>query len=272
MFFPGLRAAPMREPIYTAANCRIAFQLRWSLTLFIAELLPEKDHWWQALAQAVERDGVRLLELQQGSSEVVQFFVSSRPEVPPSQIVRSIKGRLQYLVKRAIPQLWRRHYAISSVGDANNETLERYVDRQVQHHPMADTRVTERLMDVQFHDPSVDLAALRASAHGRFIHSLHVVLENLEHLHDTRQEWLAASRAMVIAACRKKGWLLARLGLVSNHLHALVGCDVSEAPSDIALCLMNNLAFAHGMKPVFELSYYVGTFGPYDHGAIRRRL
>jgi REP element-mobilizing transposase RayT len=272
LVYPAWRAASMREPIYTAANCRIAYQLHWSLTLFSAELLPEKDQWWQALAQAVESDGVRLLEFQPDNSEVVQFLVSSRPEVSPSQIVRSIKGRLQYLVKRAIPQLWRRHYAIGSVGDANNEALDRYVGRQVEHHPMVDRRVTERLMDFQFHDPLVDLAALRASAHGRFIHSLHVVLENLEHLHDTRQEWLAASRAMVIAACRKKGWLLARLGLVSNHLHALVGCDVSEAPSDVALSLMNNLAFAQGMKPVFEHSFYVGTFGPYDHGAIRRRL
>ena len=35
---------------------------------------------------------------------------------------------------------------------------------------------------------------------------------------------------------------------------------------------MNNLAFAHAMKAVYEYSFYVGTFGPYDHGAIRRRL
>jgi hypothetical protein len=33
---------------------------------------------------------------------------------------------------------------------------------------------------------------------------------------------------------------------------------------------MNNLAFAHGMQPVFCQSYYVGTFGEYDIRTIRR--
>lgn len=77
---------------------------------------------------------------------------------------------------------------------------------------------------------------------------------------------------MLIAACRRKGWLLSRLALVGNHLHVLMGCDVTDAPRDAALSLMNNLAFAHGMKPVYEYSFYVGTFGAYDHHAIRHRL
>jgi hypothetical protein len=137
---------------------------------------------------------------------------------------------------------------------------------------MADPRVGDRLSKIQFHDPGVDLAALRASAHGPFAHSLHLVLKNADELCDTREEWLSASRAMLIAACRKKGWLLSRLALVGNHLHALMGCDVVDAPRDVALSIMNNLAFAHDMKPVYRHSFYVGTFGPYDHGAIRRRL
>lgn len=262
----------MPEPLYTAANCRVAYQLHWSLTLFAAQAWPEKDCWWEPLRQAVEPDGVRLLEFQPGVNAAGQFFVSTRPEVSPSEIVRSVKGRLQYLVRDAIPQIWRRHYSITSVGDANSDVLQGYVGRQVQHHPMADPRVVDRLSQFQFHDPSVDLAALRASAHGRFTHGLHLVLENKDRLCDTREEWLAANRAMLIAACRKKGWLLARLGLVGNHLHSLVGCDVSDSPRDVALSLMNNLAFAHGMKPVVEYSFYAGTFGPYDHDAIRRRL
>jgi REP element-mobilizing transposase RayT len=262
----------MPEPLYPSANCRIAYQLHWSLTLFAAHAWPPKDSWWQPLQQAAEPDGVRVLEFQPSGAASGQFFVSSKPETSPAEIVRSVKGRLQYLVRGAIPQFWRRHYAITSVGDANNDVLQRYVGRQVQHHPMADPRVVDRLTSCQFQDQDVDLAALRASAHGRFTNSLHLVLENTEHLHDTREQWLAASRAMVIAACQKKGWLLSRLGLVSNHLHALVGCDVSEAPREIALSLMNNLTLAHGMKRVVGYSFYVGTCGPYDHDAIRRRL
>ncbi|HEY2410996.1 MAG TPA: transposase [Pirellulaceae bacterium] len=262
----------MLEPLYTAANCRTAYQLHWSLTLFAAQSWPEQDLWWQSLARTVEPDGIRLLKCQLMGAATGQFFLSSKPEVSPADIVRSVKGRLQHLLKVDIPQLWRRHYSISSVGDANNEVLQNYVGRQVEHHRMADPRVVERLKKFLFHDASVDLTALRASAHGRFTHSLHLVLENKDHLSDMREQWLAATRAMLLATCRKKGWLLSRLGLVSNHLHALMGCDVSEAPREIALSLMNNLAFAHEMKPVFEFSFYIGTFGPYDHGAIRRKL
>ena len=43
-------------------------------------------------------------------------------------------------------------------------------------------------------------------------------------------------------------------------------------PRDAALSLLNNLAFAHQMKPVYEHSFYIGTFGAYDHHAIRHRL
>jgi REP element-mobilizing transposase RayT len=261
----------MPEPLYTAANCRVAYQLHWSLTVFPAQPWPEKDSWWQPLQQAVEPDGVRLLDFH-ASETAGQFFISSKPEASPAQIVRSVKGRLQFLFRGAVSQFWRRHYSITSVGNAKNDVLQEYVGRQVERHPMADPRVVELLAQAQFHDPGVDLGALRASAHGRFTHSLHLVIENTDHLCDTRREWLYESRSMLIAACRKKGWHLSRLGLVGNHLHVLVGCDVADTPRDVALSLMNNLAYAHDMKPVYEFSFYVGTFGPYDHDAIRRRL
>jgi REP element-mobilizing transposase RayT len=260
----------MPEPLYTAANCRVAYQLRWSLTLFATQDWPAQDSWWEPLRFAVEPDGVRLLEFRRCDDRNGQFLASTRPEVAPLQIIRSIKGRLQHLLRGTIPQLWRRHYSIISIGDANNDTLQGYVGGQVEHHPMADARTTSRLLGSQFHDPLVDLAAQRTSAHGRFTHSLRIVLENTDHASDTREEHLAATRTMVIGACRKKSWLLSRLGLVANHLHMLLGCDVAEAPRDVALSLTNNLSFAHGMKRVYQHSFYAGTFGPYDQDAIRR--
>jgi REP element-mobilizing transposase RayT len=262
----------MPQPLYTPGDCHVAYQLHWSLTLFASEPWPPADSWRQSLGDAVEADGVRILEFKRHSQDAGQFLVSTKPEAAPAQIVRSIKGRLQYLLRDKIPKFWRRHYCITSVGDASNGVLQGYVGGQVEHHPMADSRTVERLREMQFHDPSFDLATERASSHGRFINSLHIVLENADHLADTRKEWLTTSRDMVVAACQKKGWLLSRLGLVANHLHVLLGCDVTDAPRDVALSLMNNLAYAHGMKRVYESSFYVGTFGPYDHGAIRARL
>ena len=272
LHLPQLIATAMPDPLYTAANCRIAYQLHWSLTLFAAQPWPEKNVWWQPLQDVVEKDGVRLLDFHLDDQTTGQFFISSKPEISPAQIIRSVKGRLQYSIRDAVPQFWRRHYSITSVGDANNDVLQGYVGRQVEHHPMADPRTTDRLLKVQFHDPKINLAALGASAHGRFTHSLHLVLENTGHLADTREETLTASRAMAIGVCRKKGWLLSRLGIVANHLHILLGCDVTDVPRDVVLSLMNNLAFVQGMKQIYEHSFYVGTFGAYDHGAIRRKL
>ena len=260
------------QPIYTAENCRAAYQLNWSLSLFANLPLPSKDDWLSALTEATEADRVRLLECRQTSDRVVQFFVSTTPQVSPSAAIRSLKGRLQYLLREKIPQAFRRNYRLESVGEANNPVLEKYVANQVKRHSMSDDRVNQRMDQLQFHDEAVDLGALRYSAHGQFIYNLQLVLENADHLHDTRPDALAASREMLIRACAKKAWLLSRMGLVTNHVHLLVGCDVVDAPRDVALSLMNNLAYAHGMKAVCEFGFYVGTFGNYDRDAIRRKL
>jgi hypothetical protein len=39
--------------------------------------------------------------------------------VAPSQCLRSIKGRLQHLVRAALPRAFRRNYSIRSLGTAN---------------------------------------------------------------------------------------------------------------------------------------------------------
>ena len=78
------------------------------------------------------------------------------------------------------------------------------------------------------------------------------------------------SNVMIIRAAAKHDWRLSRIGLLSNHIHVLLGAGVTESPADVALSLMNNVAYAQGMKPAFRFSYYVGTFGPYDRNAVRR--
>jgi hypothetical protein len=125
---------------------------------------------------------------------------------------------------------------------------------------------------LQFCDDVVDLAALHSSAHGQFRYNLHVVLENPDHLHDVSSQRLRCLREMIVASCSKKDWRLSRVGLVSNHSHILLGCDVTVAPLDVALSLLNNIAYAQGMRPVLEFGAYLGTFGAYDRDAIRQAL
>jgi REP element-mobilizing transposase RayT len=262
----------MSDPIYTSTNCRVAYQLHWSATLFAEVDWPPMETWRRPLEQSIERDGIRLLEFRNIDARTGQFFVSTAPAVAPAAVARSLKGRLQYLLREKVPRFWRRHYSITSVGDAHNDALQGYVARQVQRHPMADPRIIDRLTDLQFHDPQVALDEPRSSGHARFTHNLHLVFETAEHLHDVREEWLQTNRSRFVATCRHKDWHLSRLAQVSNHMHALLGCDITEPPREIALSLLNNLAHAHGMKPVFAYSFYVGTFGNYDHNAIRMKL
>jgi REP element-mobilizing transposase RayT len=260
------------QPIYTGENTRVAYQLNWSVSLFARDALPDKSEWFTALAEQTEPDGVRLLECRAAKPQVVQFLASTAPSVAPSNALRSIKGRLQHLLRDQLPRAFRRNYRIESVGEVHNRVLQNYVAGQPQRHRMADGRVAARLEAVQFHDEQVDLSVARTSAHGQFLCNLHIVLENAEHLPDAREDTLVAVRRMLVAACLKRRWLLSRVGVASNHVHVLVGCDVGDAPRAVALSLLNNLAYAQGMVAAYEFSYYAGTFGNYDRDAIRRAV
>jgi hypothetical protein len=167
---------------------------------------------------------------------------------------------------------FRRNYRITSVGTANADVLDAYIDRQPDRHPMADHRVQELLESLQFHDEQVNLTNVRRSSHGEFRYALQVVIESESGWHDVRSSVLTAYRQAIIASCSKHGWLLSRIGLLTNHVHVLVGPCIEDSPMDVALVLMNNMAFTQGMTPMFRTSFYVGTFGDYDRGAIWQEL
>jgi len=83
---------------------------------------------------------------------------------------------------------------------------------------------------------------------------------------------LAAYQRSIIAGCRRHDWLLSRIGLLSNHLHILLAAGIADSPQSVVLSLMNNLAYSQAMKAIWRFSYYAGTFGPYDRGAIWNSL
>ena len=255
------------DPIYTHENTHAAYQLNWIVSAFPNAPLPAPNDWLVALQTATEPDGVRILEHRHnGGCE--QFLVSSEPRVSPSATVRSVKGRLQYLLRNQFPKAFRGNYRIESLGSVKADVVDAYVSRQPERHPMADPRVQAMFESFQFHDPSVSLVDVRYSSHGQFLHSLHVVVEHVDGWRDVNETSLAATRNMLIKASKNSGWLLARAGIVADHIHLEVGCGVAEAPGDVAVQLMNNLAFAHGMKPIYKFGFYVGTIGRIDWGAV----
>jgi len=260
---------PAPKPIYTPHNCEPSFKLYWTLSVFWrAEPIPS-EHWLDALRPLTERDGVRILEYRLKDTGASQFLISTRPECSPSNAVRSVKGRLQHEIRARVPKAFKQNYSIKSVGSAKLDAVQHYVDSQLDHHPMADPAVQAKLTAYQIDHPEADLVRPRRSAHGEFLCNLHLVFVHAGRWCEIRDGRLIRSRDMIERTAAKKGHRLSKARLLPDHVHLTLGCDVTESPMDVALGYMNNLAYAHGMVPLLQNGFYIGTFGEYDLGAIR---
>lgn len=262
----------MPAPIYTPENCRAAYRLNWSLAIFWKTAAPPAGGWLEALTDATENDGVRLLEHRNTKSNVSQFLVSTRPETAPAEIARSVKGRLQYLVRESAPKAFRRNYGLRSVGEARGDVVQQYVRTQTEHHVMADSRVQARIESLAIDGVGPALLKPRIASHAQFCYNLHLVLVNRERGMDLRAGALEGRRDRVAAIAAKKSHLIGAGQLLGDHLHVTLGCPLGESPGEVARSYMNNLAYGEGMKPIFEFGFYVGTFGEYDLDAVRRHL
>jgi len=256
--------------MYTPDNCKAAYQLRWSLALFAKTELPSADQWLEDLSAAVECDRVRILECTTKSPNVYLFLVSTTPSVVPSQIVWSVKGRLQHLLKSAHPDAFRRNFSLTTVGEAKSDVVENYVASQLNRQSLIDGRSRELLEKFQLQFPEARLDEPAFTAHGRYLYNLHVLLVHDGRWQEIREERLVKSRDMVLSVARKHEHRLSRVALLGDHVHLTMRCGADISAEEIALKYLNNLAFAHDMQRVFQFGYFVGTIGPYDMDAVRR--
>jgi REP element-mobilizing transposase RayT len=261
----------MTAPLYTPENCRAAYRLNWSLSIFWNAPAPGAG-WLGALAEAVQTDGIRILEHRDIKTNVSQFLISTRPETAPADIARSVKGRLQYLVRESAPKAFRRNYGLRSVGEARGDVVQEYVRTQTQHHAMADPRVQKRIEALSIEGIGSALLKPRLASHAQFCYNLHLALVNRDRGMDLRTGLLERRRDRLSAIAAKKSHLIGVGHVLPDHLHLTLGCNLGESPGDVARSYMNNLAHAEGMKPIFEYGFYAGTFGEYDLGAVRRGL
>jgi REP element-mobilizing transposase RayT len=253
------------QPIYTLDNCSFCAPLRWGLTVFWRTAITDAP-WLADLAHALESDGVRLLGHRLREPCVSQFSLSTLPHVTPLSLVNRVKGRLQHLVRSSLPKALQRNYALRSFGSATRSAIESYVAAQLDHHPMADSRVQAMLERFQIANPEVDLSQPRATSHGIYWYNLHVVLVYRGRWAEVREDILEKVRRMVEQVCRAKGYTLSRAGILPDHVHLALGCPLEVVPASVALAFLNNLAFVYDMKAVFQFGAYVGTFGEYHRG------
>ncbi len=261
------------RPVYLPENCSPAYQLNWSLSVFGKDQLasPEPSIITQ-LNEALDGDGIRILECNNSHNNAVNFLLSTKPKLSPADIIRLTKGRWQYAMRKSSPISFRRNYQIVSVGSANCETLEAYTAKQPAKHPMGSSNAQAMIDALQYSNDNINLQTIRLSSHGRFVYCLQLVFEIATESIVVHEGCLRGYRDMIIACGRKHRWLIRSVGMLYNHMHVLLAANITESPETIALRLMNNLSSTQKMTPVLKYSYYVGTFGPYDLGAIWNRL
>lgn len=256
------------EPIYTPQNCKFAYQLCWSLTLFWKS--PQfSAEWLPDLVSATKADGIRILRHRFAEGDNSLFLVSTRPDVPPSKIPWSLKGRLQHLMGARIRHAFQRNYDLKTVGSTRGEKVAAYVSSQLRQHPTLSDRVRGQFEGLQIINPDVDLLKPRYTAHARCTCNLHLVFVHADRRYEIREDIWVKVREMLRKASAGKSHLLSRVGIVPDHLHLSIGIQPDDTPQDVALSYMNNIAYVSGMKPVLMHGCYIAGFGEYDLGAIR---
>ena len=73
---------------------------------------------------------------------------------------------------------------------------------------------------------------------------------------------------MIVKSSEAKGYRLSRAGILADHVHLVLGCPIEAAPEEVALGFINNLAYVHGMKPIYQYGGFVGTVGEYTMKAM----
>ena len=260
------------QPIYTTEVCKPAYQLRWSLALFPDKILPSGDNWLSQLTALTEPDGIRVLGTYQNEKRCLFLLLSTKTHVKPSSIVRAVKGRVVAIL-RETQSNWRRNFRLTSIGNANADTVEDYVAKQLFHHrEKYTTSQIATLMNYQWSDPRVDLNAPVFSSHSQYVLAMHVALVHAERFPIAAPSFIEKTQKAILATAAKKGHSISRIGLLTEHVHFTLKFDYETSPQDVALAYMNNISYCHGMIRLWMDSFYVGTIGPYDMDAVRRRM
>lgn len=265
----------MNQPVYAPDDVsKPAFHLRYtwsgwpSLSSFpdvpTAEFFRELDALW-------EEDGMRRLEMR-WSAKLIQFTFSVKPQVSPVFFTSRVKGRLQHALRTAgLTTNFSRKIGFRTIGDNRRTDVEAYIRSQVEKEVFVDPRFAEVLQRFTVADSGVRLDQPTRTNSGRYWYNLHLVLVLDRRDRLTDENSLRTMDQSCLAIATKKGYAVSTRSVMPDHLHLALRGDIEHSPEEIALAMMNNLAFAFGQNRIWQSSYYAGTFGEYDMQTVRRR-
>jgi len=189
----------------------------------------------------------------------------------PTLFTGRVKARLQYALRIAGTRIeFSRKVAFRSLGENKREQVEGYIANQVTKAQFIDPRFVELIAQYTQVNHYVSLREPTATNRGRYWYDLHLVIVTEQRERFVDEVSLNRIKDVCEKIARKKGYLLGSFSVMPDHVHLALRGNVEETPESIALGFMNNIAFQFGQRPVLRPSYYVGTFGEYDMGAVRR--
>jgi len=94
-----------------------------------------KERLEQIIHQVADELGIKVVELAINPNHI-HLFISAYPTIPVHKIVRRIKGRSSYILRKEFPELlklpslWTHSYYVSTIGAVSKEAIEKYIEAQ----------------------------------------------------------------------------------------------------------------------------------------------
>lgn len=98
-----------------------------------------EERLYTILADIAHDKGFTLVECKVSENDHVHCFVSAPPKLPPTQIVKYLKGISGIVLLREFPdlrnylwkgQLWNGSYFCETIGSISQENVAKYIERQ----------------------------------------------------------------------------------------------------------------------------------------------
>ncbi len=94
-----------------------------------------KERLGGILQQVAQEKQVKILALEI-QPDHLHIFVSCSPQMMVHKLVKALKGRSSYYLRREfsqllkLPSLWTNSYFVSTAGNVSNETIRKYIEAQ----------------------------------------------------------------------------------------------------------------------------------------------
>ncbi|HEY6119376.1 MAG TPA: transposase [Pyrinomonadaceae bacterium] len=233
------------------------------------------------LNDLVQGHQIRVLELTCRDSDLL-VIVSLLPHETISACASKLKGRISKWLREKLEltnrtKLLSRSYFACTVGNSKAKVIERYLDKQAEHHGYAG-RVLPPVFVKQY-NLTQRSEALLAPKHARVIARFHIVLSTQKRL-----GIIGSQEALRITSEWRKAQtnlrtVIEKVSFVPDHVHVALRTHPACSPANIIAALMNlaqevmqNSLIAAGLDRLWEFSVYLGAYGDLASPQLRRYL